>query len=164
MPLAASCSIGILRFAQLDWLTVTRRYRSPAMCQFFETYHEYSGCKLNEQLPNGKPSGFSALLKGVKNYVTGPSSQDADAPAEERRFHLIKYKTVILCPKAAALRHREEEDRICPGPDNIGHDREHSGVTTVKEDCPVCEAVEQAVAEAVRTASNQTFIVSEIEL
>ena len=131
------------------------------MCQFFETYHGYSGCKLSEILPNGNSSRFSAFLQEMKHYVIAdPPSQDTNAAAEDRQFHLVKYKTVILCPTANALKHLKESDRMCHDAEDIGHDKpglvEQSGVTTVRAECPVCTAV----AETIKTASNQTFFVS----
>lgn len=150
------------------------------MCQYAETFHEYSGCKVRETVkaaedaPNGgsEPSNFARFLKSFGNFRPANNQdregeENADANEVELDFHPIKETNVWQCEEAIrdASLGATPEKRKCTGDKLVywqGEDRkgqiENVGFTRERGECPVCVAVEQVIKEKL----NPTEIVSNI--
>jgi len=137
------------------------------MCRYIETFHEYSGCRLKETLPNGQPTRFAAFVRGVTNFVTSASNEDDGANGEIHgeggpEHHQITEKNILQCEEAVRnprLKDITEDERVCPNPVYLRGDAakdqiEHIQYTRQTGTCPVCVAVEKAIREK----TNQTVI------
>ena len=137
----ASLELVILRGSSANQLTLK------GMCRYVDTYHTYTGCKLQERDAN--TNALTAFARFMRKQ--GP---------QENAEHRIKTQTIIQCPAAAANTdlHETHAERTCPNMmPAINNEREvDAGVTRSMGECPVCEAV----AEVIRKETDKKQIVS----
>jgi hypothetical protein len=138
------------------------------MCLYIETFHEYSGCRLKEVLPNGQPTRFAAFVRGVTNFVTGQANEHDAANGELHgeggpEHHQITEKNILQCEKAhddPKQKDKPVNERVCPNPVYLRGDEAKDQIESIQYTrqtgtCPVCVAVEKAIREK----TNQTVIV-----
>jgi hypothetical protein len=131
------------------------------MCRYFESFHEYNGCRLKETQANGQPSGFASFLRGFTR--AGVEGQDGEEP----QHHQIKEKNIMQCEqciKDPRFKDIPSKERVCDNPVHIDGDAativESVGYTVKVGTCPVCAAVEAVIEKE----SNPIVIVSRIHL
>jgi hypothetical protein len=119
------------------------------MCKYFETTHTYSACKLREGTEDGtKDSSLVPLLASLLATTTEDGSAPKVLP------HVIRRKTIVQCDDAIkdpVQRNLPPGQRICSAPTAILTDENNlveTSETFYKGDCPVCDAVEKAVENA----------------
>jgi hypothetical protein len=143
------------------------------MCRYIETFHEYSGCRLKETLPNSQPTRFAAFVRGVTNFVTGNNNEDDGANGVIHgeggpEHHQITEKNILQCEDAVKnprLKDKPEDERVCQNPVYLRGDAAKGQIEQIQYTrqtgtCPVCVAVEKAIREN----TNQTVIVGEVRL
>ena len=128
------------------------------MCRYFESFHEYNGCRLKETQANGQSSAFASFLRGFTR--AGIEGQDAEEP----QHHQIKEKNVMQCEQCIEdprFKDIPPEERVCDNPVHIDGEAattvvESVGYTVKVGTCPVCAAVEAVIEKE----SNPIVIVS----
>jgi hypothetical protein len=132
------------------------------MCKYFESFHEYNGCRLREAQANGQPTGFASFLRGFTR--AGVEGQDGQEP----QHHQIKEKNIMQCEQCITdprFRNIPSEKRVCDNPEHIDGEAaravvESIGYTVKVGTCPVCAAVKAVIEKE----SNPTVIVSHFHI
>ncbi|PMD47535.1 hypothetical protein L207DRAFT_561015, partial [Hyaloscypha variabilis F] len=137
------------------------------MCWYIETFHEFSGCRLKDTLPNGQPTRFAAFVRGVTNFVIGQQNEDDGANGEIHgeggpEYHQITEKNIMQCEDAVKdpkQKDKPEGERVCPNPKYLRGEAAREQIESIQYTrqtgtCPVCAAVEKAIREK----TNQTVI------
>jgi hypothetical protein len=126
------------------------------MCQYLDTFHTYTECRLRNEDTSGEPQRFAAFLRIVTTFVLG-NNQEPD-------YHRVKERNIFQCPHAVrdpALQDRPASERVCANPmpvkkEEVDHHVESVGYTREIGHCPVCQAAERAIEEAL----NRNVVVS----
>jgi len=122
------------------------------MCQYIETFHTYSDCRLKDVETSEEPEP-QRLATLMRMFAT--SAQGDNHCAEEPDGHLVKERNIFQCANAVqdpALKDMPAGERVCANPicargevetelvESVGYTRERG-------DCPVCQAVERVIGE-----------------
>lgn len=134
------------------------------MCRSLETLHTYSGCKLHDEEEDGPPNNKAGFWHRISRVLQrAPEGEPGEEPVEVKpEFHIVTLTSIFQCPEA--LNHPTQrqvpiEKRQCPNTTawTPGDEAPVKAIETEhKDECPVCQAAEEAMVEA----SNRSEVVS----
>jgi hypothetical protein len=133
------------------------------MCRSYETRHTWSGCKLLDEKEDDPPNVSASFWHRISRVLQrAPEGEPREELEDvEPPIHIVTIKSIIQC--LAAVDHPTQRqvpigERRCPNltPWTPGDNAPVKvGETEHKNECPVCQAAEQAML----AASNRTEVV-----
>ena len=130
------------------------------MCKYIESTHTYELCKLQDENHDGSPNPLAGFFGRITSALSNAPGEDVAPMANRRDLHVVKEKTIIQCiavRKDPNQQGKHVDERRCADPTALNAtpvtvaETEHRGV------CPVCQAGEEAITEAL----SRDIVVSE---